>query len=103
MNTTLEITGGPSREELFDGLRLLSEKRQIPFTFKATKGTELIMPLVTMQSIAAEDGSGHSWNITFLVKKCFVVIGSKDESLVTVKAYYSSMRRKGTVTYQFGE
>jgi hypothetical protein len=34
MADIIEITNGPSREELFDGLRLFSEKRLIPFLVK---------------------------------------------------------------------
>ncbi len=70
MSKTIEITNGPSREELFDGLRLLSEKRLIPFCIKM-EGTERFLA-VFMNSIQAEDGSGQSWNLIFYAGKYFL-------------------------------
>ncbi len=80
MKKIIEITNGPSREELFDGLRLFAEKRLIPFRFKVNEISEKQkMVAVIIDSIQAEDDgsneccpSGHSWNITFYVNKLFV-------------------------------
>lgn len=64
---TIQITNGPSKEELFDGLRLVSEKRLVPFCFEREGGEGFAAVLI--HSIAAEDSSGHSWNITFAIDK----------------------------------
>ncbi len=78
MSKTIEITNGPSREELFDGLKLHAEKRLIPFGITRVgeeprkKGEESFI-VTLIQSIEAEDGSGESWNITFCVGKIHLV------------------------------
>lgn len=64
---TIDITNGPSREELFDGLCFYSEKRFIPFLLK--KNGKDKYSAVLIESIEAEDGSGHSWNLTVSVNK----------------------------------
>jgi hypothetical protein len=65
MSIRTEIINGPSREELFDGLRLFNEKRLIPLLFK--KHEKEKYSAVIINSIEAEDGSGDSWNITFYI------------------------------------
>lgn len=40
MSIKFKITGGPSREELFDALRLYSEERRIQFTLKPPRSKE---------------------------------------------------------------
>lgn len=70
MSKTIQITNGPSREELFDGLRLLSEKRLIPFCL--TQDEKEKYAAVLISSIEAEDGSGQSWNLTFSISERFV-------------------------------
>ena len=67
---TIEITNGPSREELFDGLRLFAEKRLIPFCVKMNEKEKFVA--VIINSIQAEDGSGQSWNLTFYINERFV-------------------------------
>lgn len=128
----INITNGPSREELFDGLRLLSEKRLIPFSLEMN-GVERFLAVI-MVSIQAEDGSGQSWNLTFyanksLVSKDFFIktpekkehgvfvkkvsfdffrtLAEEDYLLqeykkdqVTVRAYYSTKTRKGTIVVE---
>lgn len=71
METKIEITNGPSREELFDGLRLFSEKRLIPFIIKNNNYMERWVAVI-ITSIQAEDGSGQSWNLTFAIGKEFI-------------------------------
>jgi len=77
---TIEITDGPSREEIFDGLRLFAEKRLIPFRFMVSEiSDKQTMVAVLINAIeAVDDGgadyhaSGHSWNLNFSVNKRFV-------------------------------
>jgi hypothetical protein len=68
------VKAGPSREELFDCLRLFNEHRHVEFTLEA--GMEDCDPWdnpnryclkAKVLSISAEDGSGHSWilGVTF--------------------------------------
>lgn len=72
MSKTIQITNGPSREDLFDGLKLHAEKRLIPFGITRVgeeprkKGEESFL-VTLIQSIEAEDGSGESWNINLCV------------------------------------
>lgn len=76
----IEITDGPSREEMFDGLRLFVEKRLIPFRFMVSEiSDKQTMVAVLLSAIeAVDDGgtdhhaSGHSWNLIFSVNKRFV-------------------------------
>jgi hypothetical protein len=70
MKNAIEIVNGPSGEELFLGLRLIGEKRLVPF--EIINGKKQFYVLALMQSIQAEDGSGESWNITFLIDKKFL-------------------------------
>ena len=67
---TIEITNGPSREELFDGLRLSSEKRLIPFCFQMN-GREKFVAVI-IGSIQVDDASNNFWNLTLSVNKRFV-------------------------------
>ncbi len=136
MKKTIEITNGPSREELFDGLRLFSEKRLIPFCVKMNE-KERFLAVIIDSIQAVDDGSteyhasGHSWNLTCYANKLlvseeiFVDKPEKKESgvaskkvgfeffrelaeenyllqeyrknQITVKAYYSTKTRKGTI------
>ena len=74
MSQRIQITNGPSRDELFDALKLYNEKRLIPFGIirvgeeKRKPGEEQFL-ITLIQSIQAEDGSGQSWNLTFHVEK----------------------------------
>ncbi len=70
MKKTIEITNGPSREELFDGLRLFAEKRLIPFCVKMNEKERFLA--VIINSIQVEDGSGQSWNLTLQANKLLV-------------------------------
>ncbi len=67
LQKTIQITNGPSREELFDGLRLLAEKRLVPFCFEKNENEKYIAAIIN--SIEAEDGGGQSWNLTFSTNK----------------------------------
>ena len=107
MSKTLKITSGPSREELFDGLRLFAEKRPVGFVIE-NNGRQMT-PIVWMHGIEAEDGSGQSWNIKFSIAENFVgempypIDVSKPVppvNSVTVTAYYSTKTRTGTITVE---
>ena len=84
MAHTRKITAGPSREEIFDSLRLFNEGRTVRMTVDGLEGPYLV------QSIEAEDGSGHSWNLV-LVNQVFKTKGAP------VKAWYNDTRRTGTM------
>ncbi len=105
MSKTIAISNGASREELFDGLRLFSEKRETSFLIE-NNGRQMALPVI-MQSIQAEDGSGHSWNITFVIEvKTLLMLSLPVEvrtvfagkKAITAKAYYSTKNRKGVIT-----
>lgn len=129
---TIEITNGPSREEMFDGLRLFAEKRLIPFIIKNNDLERWVAVIIT--SIQAEDGSGQSWNLTFSINKEFIspdffipkpakkevgviskkmtfeafrwycednyLVGEFRKNTISVKAYYSTKTRKGTISVE---
>ena len=91
MLKTIQITNGPSREELFDGLRLSAEKRLIAFCFENNENEKYVATIIS--SIEAEDGSGQSWNLNFSTnKECisesfFVKKPEKIESGVYAKKF----------------
>lgn len=70
MSKTIQIVNGPSREELFDGLRLMSRNFLIPFCLKENENEKYVA--VIMQMIEAEDGSGESWNLRFHINNDFL-------------------------------
>src|ERR1035437_2694047 len=66
-----EIEAGPSREELFDALRLRHEGRKVSFTVrnmiesgpgseKFIKASKLVFH-VQVNKLSIEDGSGNNW------------------------------------------
>lgn len=111
MENKIQISNGPSREELFDGLRLFAEKREVAFLIENNDGKQISLPFI-MQSIQAEDGSGNSWNIQMnlhlkslgensmmtpiILRKEF--FGNPIKNAIVVKAYYSTKTRRGTIT-----
>ncbi|MCX6753421.1 MAG: hypothetical protein NTW62_03715 [Candidatus Nomurabacteria bacterium] len=103
MKNRILITSGPSREELFDGLRLFAEKRTIDFIIEKN-GQKTKLPLI-IQGIEAEDGSGECWNIKFVVNyKRFIVLNpyitdfASNSINLKSKAYYSTRTREGIIT-----
>lgn len=55
-----KILSGPSREELFDALRLINERRSVTFTWgNNLVGSRIVN--VHILSLIAEDGSGDKW------------------------------------------
>ncbi len=97
MKTTIQITNGPSREELFDGLRLFFEKRLVPF--QITKNENEKYFAVIIHSIEAEDGSGQSWNITisvnshYLSNDFFVEKVKKDQHVIAKKVDFNYFKQ----------
>lgn len=107
MSKTIQIVNGPSREELFDGLRLFAEKREVGFMI-VDNGRQMTLPTI-LQSIQAEDGSGQSWNLKIKVEvkdllKLSLPVQVRNvfagEKTIRISAYYSSKNRKGTFTLE---
>lgn len=108
LKQTIQISSGPSREELFDGLRLFAEKRTTSFVIK-DNGRLVTLPVV-MRVIGAEDGGGESWNIEFNVLTRRLLELSllvelkeliKNNSSIHTKAYYSTKRRTGVIILEY--
>ena len=55
------IIDGPSREELFDALRLCAERRTPAFTLTRPGLSQPIRVYVYVAGIEPESGDGHSW------------------------------------------
>ena len=81
-----EILGGPSREELFDTLRLFDEERAVPVTVNGLSGEREIMVRIT--GLAAKDGSGKRW----LGKGFAVTSGERFDF------YFDTGSRRGHIT-----
>lgn len=58
-----DIVNGPSREQLFDALRLIAEKRTVMVTWIRPDREREITNIV-LNSLQAENGDGQSWNAT---------------------------------------
>ena len=96
---TINIINGPSREELFDGLRLHSENRLVPFKIKTRGGTEVILQAI-INRIEAEDASGQSWNLRLHFNEDVFTKGAVPElcnMLNGLKAYFSTKKRTGAL------
>lgn len=100
---TIEITNGPSREELFDGLRLFTEKRFVKFTVLDSSWE--IPTEILLQGIQAEDGSGQNWNLTIFIDDYFTknripILAFRNlvNPIRKAKAFYSTNTRKGVIT-----
>ncbi|MFZ2205472.1 MAG: hypothetical protein WAV23_02695 [Minisyncoccia bacterium] len=112
MKNTIQILSGPSREELFDGLRLFFEKRTVNFTVENDNGRSKRGLPTIIQCIEPEDGSGDSWNIRFniptedLLRLDYSFFPDNfydshvNKKMVGVKAYYSTKSRVGTITIE---
>ncbi len=101
---TFLINHGPSNEVMFDGLRLIAERRPVPFEFTVNgiqKKTDVIM-----HSIRDEAETGWSWVIEFSMQKEFLIDGGPHSSQIgtgplklhhpiAVKGYYSTKTRNG--------
>lgn len=84
-----KIVGGPSREELFDALRLLGEERTVTFDMAPKIGPKETHRFAVI-GISAENGGGHSW----IVAGWFL---GDVEHHDTVELHYDDQRRSGHV------
>ena len=98
------ITAGPSREDLFDALRLRHEGRTTTFTVTCLKlvpstyegravTREFERPCVIsvhVDAIGVEDGSGDSWLITVYDK-------SRSLGSAHLTGYYHTTKRSGNI------
>lgn len=82
-----KIVSGPSREELFDSLRLSRERRTVTFKFEISP-KKMLRITAQVRSIGAEDGSGQSWCI---------IVDDPDRAFgrTSVEGYYRTDSRKG--------
>ena len=85
--TAVNIVNGPSREELFDALRLRHEVRGVKFTLEAYGGLRIS---VLVNGIEVEDGSGNSWTL---------LLHDDKEVFRTpkLKAYFNTTKRIGWI------
>lgn len=86
-DNTFRILKGPSRESLFDSLRLWNEHRKIEF-FVVKKLNHMTMVQATINSIAVESGDGNNWFGTGNT-----TTGEK------FQYYFNTTRRDGSVTF----
>lgn len=77
------IVNGPSREEIFDCLRLFPERRTVKFQLVDSEGPVLETHVV---GIEPEDGSGHNWCLR---------VGFRGYHAMDI--YYNDTRRAGAV------
>ncbi len=108
MTTLIDITGdwsiedGPSREVLFDALRLFNEQRRVeftvlgpdPFNRPGLRGTPYTL-VTQVNGIQAEDGSGQNWILT--VYFLGVPKQLQPTHLGPYTVYFNDQRRKGHV------
>lgn len=86
-----EIVAGPSREDLFDALRLRHEKREVTFTVKM--GSEEVPLRGMINSISIEDGSGNCW---LFILYC----GSRPLTSQYFSGFLNTRKREGTLRLQ---
>lgn len=94
-NQIENILAGPSREELFDALRLRHENRTVKITVECRTRTagdpqksvdmkyKRIL-VVSVDSIGVEDGSGNRWLLTLT-----------DDDGISYDGYFDTERRQG--------
>ena len=101
INDDFVIEDGPSREQLFDALRLFNEHRIVTFTLRRRVDTDGSVTIGGQKwdlsaqtlSIMAEDGSGHSWILQVRFKAEVDVLNT-----APVQIYYHDTRRGGCVS-----
>lgn len=87
------ITGGPSREELFDSLRLYRPGSPYTVIFTVEKSTKY---RIVITALEREDGSGQSWNFKGFVEYRHPM----DQRPKNVRGSYNSRtRRQGTIEF----
>ncbi|HEX9058659.1 MAG TPA: hypothetical protein VF941_00605 [Clostridia bacterium] len=108
----ISITGGPSREELFDGLRLFFEKREVHFlSHYAGTGSHRALQSSIIKGIESLDDVGERWklklylwdynirpkDLTYFHGKRSTHHGQVKNMQVIVEAEYSTRTRKGFI------
>ncbi len=102
---TLQINAGPSREELFDSLRLFDEGREVQFTVSGAEpigGTmhPLFNAVQRLQVLAIEtDLISEYWKLKLRMGKGDDWVFSPKLG-ETVIGHYDSRRRQGYLSYQ---
>lgn len=88
-----EIVKGPSREELFDALRLRHEGRKVQITLKNDQGDEFgFRAKFYVNGIGIESGNGYEWKISLYHLNKLVI--DVDEP-ADYQGHYNSKTRKG--------
>lgn len=91
-----KIVDGPSREELFDSLRLGTGEIGFVFEQNALKGSMVKPVKLTgrILGITLEDGSSQSWMLDFLANK---IDGRPLKGSTNLRLYFQTTRREGCV------
>ncbi len=91
------IVGGPSREELFDGLKyFMLPAHAVNFTVEHPVSPETVRLHGRIFGIEPEDGSMESWLVNIEVRSVAFDGGFSDDiDPVKVGAYYGTKRRVG--------
>ena len=84
------IIGGPSREELFDALRLHHEEREVTFTVTPNCNVGNLVLRVRVEELGVEDGSGNNW--LFKVYDRQSILGS-----MSLHGYINTRTREGWI------
>ncbi len=103
---TLRITSGPSREELFDALRLCAEGREVEFTLYGEEPVGSVsypirhaVKRLQVLCISTQDADGETWELK-------LGMGKGDDWVFSphlggkVTAYYNSRCRRGALSYE---
>ena len=90
---THEIVSGPSREEMFDSLRLFKKKMPVEISYRG-ENNRVEKIKVQINQIAAEDGSGDSW----------ICRGYNSEAIATcnhsyIEFHFHTQTRKGWIKF----
>ena len=84
----ISISKGPSREELFDALRLTGERRKVIFVVR-DDGNNLIPLECGISMLKPEDGSGLRWLVE--------MFSYYNHKTVTGNGYYDTVNRQGYI------
>lgn len=90
------IVNGPTRESLFDSLRLALLRVRFEFTSKQSEGRVAVSGVVTL--IEKLGNNGHAWNVTLRVENARL---NGDPTHITdsrLFLYYRDHNRTGQIT-----
>ncbi len=102
----IKISHGPSREELFDALRLSTDEKTVMFTVEEEGAKSFAVPMQILGIASHYDYVGDLWNISLRLRKPFSAPFLKDDSEYyqdyceygILMATYSTKTRKGIFT-----